>query len=190
MRKIAAAVLALALGLAPVVADSAPAVTGINLAPNFLAIGNQPTFGFNSASYANAPFMYELNPVLPIAGATVGFPITGFSMVCLPYSNANLDIVTGLTNYPYTLDISGGIGGGIVTIEEFEPNYGTANPPVVIATLSFPSSPHNGPYINYASVALGSPYVTTPGSTITAWVTSITAGPPQSYTGCVVTATI
>ncbi len=190
MRKIAAAVLALALGILPISSQAVVLQSGINLAPNFLAVGNEPTFGFNSASYANVPFMYELNPVLPIAGATVGFPITGFSMVCIPYSNANLDIVTGLTNYPYTLDISGGIGGGIVTIEEFKPNYGTANPPVVISTLSFPSSPHAGPYINYASTALGSSYVTTPGSTITAWVTSITAGPPQSYTGCVVTATI
>lgn len=190
MKKIAAAFLALALGLAPIAAPAAIMQSGVNLAPVFLAIGNQPTFGFNSASYPNNPFSYEINPVLPLVGGSVGFPITGFSIVCIPYNNANLDIVTGFSNYPYTLDTSGGIGGGTVTIAEFLPSYGSNPPHVTISTLSLPNSPHGGPYINYASTVLGTPYVTTPGSTITAWVTTINAGPPQSYQGCVVTATI
>lgn len=185
MKKIAA-VLALILGILPVTAGAVTMQSGVNLAPVFLAIGNQPVMGFNSSSYANEAFMYEINPVLPLVGGTIGFGITGFSIVCIPYSNANL----GVTNYPYSIDISGGIGGGVVQIEEFKPNYGTATSPVVIGTITLPNSAHGGPYINYASTALGASYTTTPGSTITAWVTSINSGPSQFYTGCVVTATI
>jgi hypothetical protein len=186
MRKLAAALLALALGLTPAASYAVVAQTGVNLTPTFLPQGLVPSFGFTSSSYPNEPFMYNLNPVLPVAGGTVGYPITGFYIVCIPYSNANL----GVSNYPYSIELSGGIGGGTVQVEEFKPNYGTPQSPVVISTFSLPSSPHNGPYVNYASVTLGSPYVTTPGSTISAWVTGIASGPSQFYTGCIVTATI
>jgi hypothetical protein len=181
MKKITATVLALALGLAPVVVSAAPTLTGVNLAPVFFAIGVAPQFSFNSYSYPNTPFMYETNPIIPFAGSFDVYPILGFSIVCVPYNTS----VLGNTNYPYVAE-DNGISGGIVTVVETKSD----NTTVTIDTFVMPDSPHNGPYVNYTSSLLGSPYIATAGSTISAYISSVSGSSDQGWASCVVSTTL
>jgi hypothetical protein len=177
MRKITAAVLALALGILPIEVGATSTLSGVNLAPVFLATGVVPNFSFNSYSYPNTPFLYETNPIIPIVGSNV-YPILGFSIVCVPYNTS----VVGNTNYPYVTE-DNGISGGTVTIVETKSNNTTA----IVDTFTMPDSPHGGPYINYATSTLGSPYTATAGSTISAYISALSGASDQGWASCVVT---
>jgi hypothetical protein len=177
MKKIAAAVLAVTLALPPVCASALTILSGVNLAPIFFAVGLTPPFSFNPASYPSTPFQYETNPIIPVSGTFNVYPILGFSMVCVPYNTTAI----GTTNYPYVTE-DNGISGGTVTIIETKSNNTTAT----VDTFTMPDSPHGGPYINYASSHLGSPYIATAGSTFSAYISALSGASDQGWASCVV----
>jgi hypothetical protein len=111
-------------------------------------------------------------------------PIQGFSVQCMPY-NATLAAAPPPT-YPYTTETDG-IGGGTLTFEEIKQTTGAA---VVIGSLVLPPSPHGGPYVDYATVALAKPYIPTAGSMITANITAISGSVINQYSICYMNVTL
>ena len=177
MRKIVSAILAVTLALSPVCASALSTLSGVNLAPIFFAVGLTPPFSFNPASYPSTPFQYETNPIIPVTGTFNVYPILGFSMVCVPYNTTSI----GVTNYPYVTE-DNGISGGTVTVIETKSN----NTTVTIANFTMPDSPHGGPYINYVSYTLATPYTATAGSTLSAYISHLSGASDQGWGSCVV----
>jgi len=105
--------------------------------------------------------------------------ITGFSIQCMPFNPA----LAGHANYPYPFAETNGIGGGTVTVTEYKSDSVT-----VVGNLVLPTSPHNGPYINKASVKLNNPYTPTSGSVFNADITVADPVPTMDWGQCVVTA--
>ena len=206
MKKLSA-FLALVLGILPVVvsADTCQhtattsgntlnqgAVEASNLNPAFT--GYFPPMSFQALETSN--FVFTILTNLSLLGALVNpginssgyaaIPISGFSIQCAPY-NATLATAGG-AGYPYNVETTG-IGGGTVTFTEFKPTTGAG---VVVGTLVLPPSPHGGPYINYATSTLTTPYIPTLGSTIDARVTALSGSVASAtqYADCTTTAVL
>jgi hypothetical protein len=169
-------------------------LTASNLNPVFFT---DQTGGATYMSFGTNPstspyeFVIFTNPSLQ--GAVVNKPINstgwatlsiyGFAIQCAGY-NATL-AATPPGYYPYTTETNG-IAGGVITFHE----YKATGAAITIGTLALPSSPHGGPYINYASSTLATPYIPTFGSVLDVVVTTINPGPSQGYQYCVVTPTL
>lgn len=164
-------------------------LTATNLNPIFVSLisGEQ----IRMAGNGNGPFEFVINTnqsllAAPAPGAAgpVFVQITGFAIQCLPYIPA----LASTTGYPYFTAQGGpetaGVFGGIITFTE----YKRTGSPVTIGTLTLPDSPHNGPYINTASVRLSSPYTPFTGSVIGAYILSPTSS--YDYMDCIVSATL
>jgi hypothetical protein len=178
MRKVASAVLAVILALSPVCASAAATkLSGVNLSPIFFAVGLAPPFSFNPASYPDTPFQYETNPIVPVTSSFDVYPILGFNIICVPYNTSSI----GVTNYPYHTE-DNGISGGTVTIIETN----IVNTTVTVANFTLPDSPHGGPYINYVSYTLPTPYTATASSTLSAYISHLTETSDQGWGSCVV----
>lgn len=165
------------------------AVTATNLNPVFLgATGEQLNMG--SMGYENFEYLVYTNqsliaaPVQPKVGVYALIPITGFALQCLPYIPA----LASTTGYPYFTENGGpettGVYGNTLTFTEFK----LVGSPVTIGTLTLPNSPHNGPYVNTASVKLANPYTPTSGSVIGISEPSVPG--VYSYQNCLVSAVL
>jgi hypothetical protein len=142
--------------------------------------GNSNIYPFTNVLWTNPSLLGAIvnKPINSTGWAAL--PIYGFAIQCAPY---NPVFVTGASGYPYTVETNG-IAGGTITFHEYKT---IAAAGVVVGTLTLPSSPHGGPYINYASSTLAAPYTPTFGSMFDAQVTTINPGPSQGYQFCVAT---
>lgn len=165
------------------------ALTSSNANPIFFPVveGEGFTLNFN-IDRPNVPFLFDINTNTNLLGTVttqsggsppVGGPaeisVYGLRMICTPYNAA----FVGNGLYPYNTETDG-IFGGVVTIAEFTP-AGVEN---IIGTITVPNSPHGGPYLNRFVTNLSSAFVPTYGSIISAWISSVNAGPSQGYQGC------
>jgi hypothetical protein len=206
VKKLAALILALGLTTSSVMADTCQhtvastgntittgSIEATNLNPQFLGVSaGAPWINFSGGTTPTAPFAFEMNTNNVLLGTIVNqfsnstgyaaIPISGFTLSCIPFNAAYIPTPA---SYPYTADTNG-IGGGILTFAEYKPT-GAA---ITIGTLSMPNSPHNGPYVNSASVTLNNPYTPTQGSVITVFVSTVNAGFSQGYQQCMATANL
>jgi hypothetical protein len=153
------------------------AVTALNLNPVFT--GYTPSVSFCSGCGGTSPMTLTMQTDISLKAEPVlvnsnfaAIQITGFAIQC---ATINSPIYGGETN---------GVAGGTVTIHEYKPT----GSPVVVGTVVLPSSPHNGPYVNFASSKLNTPYTPTKDSTFDAQITSFNAVPSVAYGLCEISA--
>jgi hypothetical protein len=130
----------------------------------------------NSPNTLNGDVVYDNSSDSPteVFGTTLnGNTLKGFTVSCTPY-NANDSIYN-------TLDATG-ITGGVYTFYDYSPTF-TVPPGTVIGTVTIPTAPEAGPYVNSVTTTLGTPYTLPAGDQLVFNITGTSNG-NQTWIGC------